>query len=230
MLERLTRTLAGFRPPLSPDPFESLVTSITAQQVSLHAAFAIRNRLHPALRPAGRRRLRVSDREAPATGEPRGSSRARLLQPQGRVRARPCHRAGRPARARRASRRGGEGAPRHRPGARGVDRGLVPRTAPRAPAGLAGGRPCAAEGGARLLPGGRGHPRVRSALRPVPEPDGALPPDRARLPSDERPRSDRRRRAHAARLHRGDLRRELGPAVAPAGGHARRCSRASSCC
>jgi DNA-3-methyladenine glycosylase II len=37
--------LAGFRPPLAPNPFESLVTSITAQQVSLHAAFAIRSRL-----------------------------------------------------------------------------------------------------------------------------------------------------------------------------------------
>ena len=45
VLGRLTRRLAGFRPPLAPDPFESLVTSITAQQVSLHAAFAIRNRL-----------------------------------------------------------------------------------------------------------------------------------------------------------------------------------------
>ena len=33
------------RPPLTPDPFESLVTSITAQQVSLHSAFAIRSRL-----------------------------------------------------------------------------------------------------------------------------------------------------------------------------------------
>jgi DNA-3-methyladenine glycosylase II len=37
--------LAGFRPPLAPEPFESLVTSISAQQVSLFAAFAIRNRL-----------------------------------------------------------------------------------------------------------------------------------------------------------------------------------------
>jgi DNA-3-methyladenine glycosylase II len=37
--------LQGLRPPLAPDPFESLVTSITAQQVSLFAAFAIRNRL-----------------------------------------------------------------------------------------------------------------------------------------------------------------------------------------
>jgi len=45
VLARLTRELAGLRPPLAPDPFESLVTSITAQQVSLHAAFAIRNRL-----------------------------------------------------------------------------------------------------------------------------------------------------------------------------------------
>jgi DNA-3-methyladenine glycosylase II len=34
----------GLRPPLSPGPFEALVTSITAQQVSLHAAFAIRSR------------------------------------------------------------------------------------------------------------------------------------------------------------------------------------------
>jgi len=45
VLKRLTKTLAGFRPSLAPDPFETLVTSITAQQVSLFAAFAIRNRL-----------------------------------------------------------------------------------------------------------------------------------------------------------------------------------------
>src|SRR5256714_279538 len=37
--------LAGFRPPLTPDPFEMLVGAITAQQVSLFAALAIRNRL-----------------------------------------------------------------------------------------------------------------------------------------------------------------------------------------
>jgi 3-methyladenine DNA glycosylase/8-oxoguanine DNA glycosylase len=43
-LERLVVALRGFRPPLSPDPFEMLVGSITAQQVSLFAAFAIRNR------------------------------------------------------------------------------------------------------------------------------------------------------------------------------------------
>jgi DNA-3-methyladenine glycosylase II len=45
VLRGLAETLAGFRPPLAPDPFETLVTSITAQQVSLFAAFAIRNRL-----------------------------------------------------------------------------------------------------------------------------------------------------------------------------------------
>jgi DNA-3-methyladenine glycosylase II len=44
VLRRLTKALAGFRPPLAPDPFETIVTAITAQQVSLFAAFAIRNR------------------------------------------------------------------------------------------------------------------------------------------------------------------------------------------
>jgi DNA-3-methyladenine glycosylase II len=45
VLATIVPRLAGFRPPLSPDPFEALVSSITAQQVSLFAAFAIRNRL-----------------------------------------------------------------------------------------------------------------------------------------------------------------------------------------
>ncbi len=45
VLGPLTRKLAGLRPPLAPDPFEALVTSITAQQVSLFAAFAIRTRM-----------------------------------------------------------------------------------------------------------------------------------------------------------------------------------------
>ena len=36
--------LAGFRPALTPDPFEMLVGAITAQQVSLFSALAIRNR------------------------------------------------------------------------------------------------------------------------------------------------------------------------------------------
>ena len=45
VLARLAIALAGFRPPLAPDPFEALVGSITAQQVSMFAAFAIRSRL-----------------------------------------------------------------------------------------------------------------------------------------------------------------------------------------
>ena len=45
VLRDLVPRLAGFRPPLAPDPYETLVTSITAQQVSLFSAFAIRNRM-----------------------------------------------------------------------------------------------------------------------------------------------------------------------------------------
>ena len=45
VLAKAVRLLPGFRPPLAPDPFEALVSSITAQQVSLHAAFAVRSRL-----------------------------------------------------------------------------------------------------------------------------------------------------------------------------------------
>jgi DNA-3-methyladenine glycosylase II len=44
VLAEAVRRLPGFRPPLAPDPFEALVSSITAQQVSLHAAFAVRSR------------------------------------------------------------------------------------------------------------------------------------------------------------------------------------------
>ena len=44
VLARLSERLAGFRPPLAPDPFEALVGSITAQQVSLQSAFAVRSR------------------------------------------------------------------------------------------------------------------------------------------------------------------------------------------
>jgi DNA-3-methyladenine glycosylase II len=45
VLANLAQGLRGLRPPLAVEPFESIVTSITAQQVSLRAAFAIRNRL-----------------------------------------------------------------------------------------------------------------------------------------------------------------------------------------
>jgi 3-methyladenine DNA glycosylase/8-oxoguanine DNA glycosylase len=45
ILAVLVPRLAGFRPSLSPDPFEMLVGAITSQQVSLFSALAIRNRL-----------------------------------------------------------------------------------------------------------------------------------------------------------------------------------------
>jgi DNA-3-methyladenine glycosylase II len=45
VLARLVDALPGLRPSLAPDPWEALVTSITAQQVSLQAAVAIRARL-----------------------------------------------------------------------------------------------------------------------------------------------------------------------------------------
>jgi DNA-3-methyladenine glycosylase II len=44
VLALLEQPVAGYRPPLQPDPWEALVTSITAQQVSLQSAFAIRSR------------------------------------------------------------------------------------------------------------------------------------------------------------------------------------------
>ncbi len=45
VLGAATKRLVGFRPSLAPDPFEMLVGAITAQQVSLFAATAIRNRM-----------------------------------------------------------------------------------------------------------------------------------------------------------------------------------------
>jgi len=44
-LAELPGRFRGFRPTLAPDPFEMLVGAVTAQQVSLFAAVAIRNRL-----------------------------------------------------------------------------------------------------------------------------------------------------------------------------------------
>ena len=77
VLARLTRELAGFRPPLAPDPFEALVGAITAQQVSMHAAVAIRSRMierfgkragHAWTFPARQRLARVRDDELVALG------------------------------------------------------------------------------------------------------------------------------------------------------------------
>src|SRR5262249_22373056 len=45
VLRGLVALVAGLRPAVAPDPYEALVSAITAQQVSLFAAFAIRNRM-----------------------------------------------------------------------------------------------------------------------------------------------------------------------------------------
>ncbi len=44
VLSEIVERLAGFRPTLNPRPFEALVVAITTQQISLHAAAAIRGR------------------------------------------------------------------------------------------------------------------------------------------------------------------------------------------
>lgn len=70
VLAGLVTRLRGLRPALAPDPFEALVTSITAQQVSLHAAFAIRNRFIEALGRRVERAWAFPARERVATAEP----------------------------------------------------------------------------------------------------------------------------------------------------------------
>ncbi len=76
-LARLVHRLRGLRPPLNPTPFETLVTSITAQQVSLQSAFAVRNRLierfgeraeHAWAFPTEERIARASEDELAALG------------------------------------------------------------------------------------------------------------------------------------------------------------------
>jgi DNA-3-methyladenine glycosylase II len=67
VLAPLAERLRGLRPPLAPTPFESLVTSITAQQVSLRAAFAIRNRFIARFgAPAGEHAVAFPERETVA--------------------------------------------------------------------------------------------------------------------------------------------------------------------
>ncbi len=77
VLADAVRLLPGFRPPLAPDPFEALVSSITAQQVSLHSAFAVRSRFidrfgvaaeHAVAFPTRERVARAKEEELTALG------------------------------------------------------------------------------------------------------------------------------------------------------------------
>jgi DNA-3-methyladenine glycosylase II len=77
VLVEAVRRFPGYRPPLAPDPFEALVSSITAQQVSLHAAFAVRSRFierfgipaeHAVAFPTRKRAARATEEELTALG------------------------------------------------------------------------------------------------------------------------------------------------------------------
>jgi DNA-3-methyladenine glycosylase II len=70
VLGPLVEQLRGLRPPLAPDPFETLVTAITAQQVSLFAAFAIRNRFIDRFGEPGIHAVAFPTRERVAAAEP----------------------------------------------------------------------------------------------------------------------------------------------------------------
>jgi len=70
LLARLVRALRGLRPSLTPDPFEALVGSITAQQVSLRAAVAIRCRLVERLGERHARAWAFPTRERVAAASP----------------------------------------------------------------------------------------------------------------------------------------------------------------
>ena len=174
--------LAGFRPPLAPDPFETLVTSITAQQVSLYAAFAIRNRLierYGRARSGARTRSRPAKRLAAArarTSSSRsGFSRRKAEYVIGLARSR-----ARPRRARRAPRRRGEGSGSSRSAgsASGPPTGSSRATSPVRARGRVGDLGAAQGRRARSI---RRLATMReSGVRfdAVPEPDGALPTDR----------------------------------------------------
>jgi DNA-3-methyladenine glycosylase II len=69
-LGEIAARLAGFRPTVAPDPWEALVTSITAQQVSLQSAFAIRSRLIERFGVRAARAYAFPTRERLAAAEP----------------------------------------------------------------------------------------------------------------------------------------------------------------
>ncbi len=165
-LGRVASALSGFRPPLAPSPFESLVTSISAQQVSLFAAFAIRNRLIERFGERGEHAFSFPTRERLADAERGRALRARLLPPQGRVRRRPRPVGPRPRRPGRAPGRRGQGADHGAARAGGVDRRLVPRPPP---------RPAAARGRPATSACARRSPRSMVTRIPAPSSSDSTP-------------------------------------------------------
>ncbi len=150
-LAPLALRFAGLRPALVPDPFEALVVSITAQQVSLFSAGAIRNRLIERFgEHVGRAWSFPSRATLAAASEAElvavGFSRRKAEYVVGLARSDLDL-----AALALAGRRRGEGEARRGARSRRVDGGLVPGTAPRAAPRLAGRRPRAAQGGGRAL-------------------------------------------------------------------------------
>jgi hypothetical protein len=93
VLADLVRRFPGYRPPLAPDPFEALVSSITAQQVSLHAAFAVRSRFIERFGVRGEARS-----ARPRSGPGEGVRGNREVPPtSAKVLAFPGYRGGRPS-------------------------------------------------------------------------------------------------------------------------------------
>jgi DNA-3-methyladenine glycosylase II len=70
VLGPIVAQLRGLRPPIAVEPFETLVTSITAQQVSLFAAFAVRNRLIEQFGARAREAYAFPTRERMALADP----------------------------------------------------------------------------------------------------------------------------------------------------------------
>jgi DNA-3-methyladenine glycosylase II len=70
VLEPIVARLRGFRPPIAPDPFEMLVGAVTAQQISLRAALAVRNRFVERFGSRARLAYAFPDRDRVASLEP----------------------------------------------------------------------------------------------------------------------------------------------------------------
>ena len=88
VLREIVPRLAGFRPPIVGDPWEALVGSITAQQVSLYAALAIRTRFVERFGERVELRVGVSGARAGRGGGAGGAGRARVFAAEGRVHGR----------------------------------------------------------------------------------------------------------------------------------------------
>ena len=177
VLAPLVERLRGFRPPLQPDPFEALITSITAQQISLFAAVAIRNRLVERFGEQVGRRLGVPDARADRRGAGGASSSRSGSRAQGGVRGRARAQRPRPRRARcaRTTTRCASGSRRCAASGRGRPSGSSPATSP----GRARGRPATSRSARRprSLYGVDVH-ELGATPRSVPEPVGALPAHR----------------------------------------------------